>query len=188
MRGDMTIGELVGTDLKVKLGAKGGSSFIYCGNMKEFDPEEMDRLIVTAYKRTLKNTNKIIRGLKNKDRSYEAYEKEMASKRRRSMQMYKNDPLKLSEAVKKYSPSEIGYKKWGGDIERRLEYNKQARRRLNALTKRHAPISTRKIIEMYKSIDEADTVIVIYDGAERGIAWTTAEGKKGISEGISEEE
>ena len=180
---NMKISELVGRDVKVKLGAKDGSAFVYCGNLKDVDICDIDEAIRNAYQQSLQNAKDTIRLLKNKDLSYEAYEREMAKKYDHVKKRV--DKSRWAEFEEKYRPTNLGFHHWTADINKRLEWAKTTRRRINAKLNNYTSIAERIIVDVYQSIDEADTLILLFDGTENGKAWTTNEYLNGIEEGES---
>lgn len=177
-----TVRDLIGSDIKCKLGASNGSAFVFCGNMLHADASEIDETIRDSYRTTLRNTEKNITLLSNKDRSYSAYEKEMERKQAAAFKEYRNYPDKLAKRLKEIQPSEMGWHQWDSDITRSLEYAKTKRKKYRRRLREYTSIADRAITEIYTSIDEANTLIVLYEGDEQGIAWTTKEYIHGVHE------
>ena len=170
-----TVGDYIGKDIKVKLGAKDGSAFVFCGNLADIDICDVDETIRNNYMVSLENAKKAIKNLSAKDRSYTAYEREMKRKLKKALTSHNDDPEKIAEDYERFTPSNLGYHKWTADISRKLEYNKSLRRRVNKRLNEYTSIADREILEVYRSIDETDAMIILYDGKEHGWAWTTKE-------------
>jgi hypothetical protein len=169
-----TVSELIGQDVKVKLGAQNGSAFVFCGNLKDVDICDVDEAIRNNYLITLKTAKDTIRCLKDKDLSYVSYEREML-KKIDNAKVRVQDEARLLELIEQYTPTNLGYHHWVADINKRLEYAKTTRRRVNKKLNDYTSIAERKIVDEYRSIDEANTLILLYEGTENGKAWTTHE-------------
>lgn len=169
-----TVGDLIGRDIKVKLGAVNGSGFVFCGNLKDVDICDVDEAIRNQYQITLKIAKDTIRLLKDKDLSYEAYEREMLKKIDNAKKRMLDEKM-LAETIEEYTPSKLGHHRWTADIRKRLEYAKTSRRNVNAKLNNYTSIADRQIVDEYRSIDEANTLIMLYEGTETGRAWTTNE-------------
>lgn len=77
----MTVKDLIEkTNLKVKLGAKNGSAFIFCGNIKSINCDTLDTEICDMYQRNINKAIASIESLKNKPKNYSAYKDEMQRK------------------------------------------------------------------------------------------------------------
>lgn len=191
----MTIEELINTyDVKVKLGAKKGSSFIFCGRIGNMDIDGLDTAICEGYKLNIKRLQGTIKANREKPKTYNDYVEEALRTLRRKVNALEkergseNTPKKrlyeiskeLEEVKEEYRPTKEKYAKWYKNILKRI---KTAEETLKKVTKRlntYTSIRERKIVDLYKSIDEEDTWIVIYDGTEVGSAWTTEEFESGV--------
>ena len=180
--GNKTVRDLIGSDIKCKLGANNGSAFVFCGNMLHVDVNEIDDTIRESYRTTLRNTERNIKMLSNKDTSYSAYEQEMARKQEAAFKECRNYPDKLANRLKSLQPSEMGWHVWESNIIRSIESAKARRKKYRQRLREYTSIADRAISEVYTSIDEANTLIILYEGDEHGIAWTTKEYIHGVHE------
>jgi hypothetical protein len=183
----MTVKEYLDTNnaLYIKLGAKSGQSFIYCG--LSADARDFLETYDEPYKEKLHNNllraihehAQLINGSFNKvaERLIEQY-KEYRRDRRKGGDAYKKN--KKLEAFK----SLAAYKRHL----KRLEQKEivKAEIRIERYTKRfqnYTPILDRLIVDTYESIlrneDGYIDTIVIYEGDEAGIAWDLTEFRRG---------
>ena len=169
-----TVGELIGSDINCKLGAIGGSAFVYCGNLKDVDICDVDEAIRNRYQISLDHAKRDIKQLAAKDKTYGAYKKDMQRRFAKASKGVKDENA-LAELKEKYKPTKLGWHQWTADITRRLEYARTVRRKVNKRLNEYTSIAERTIVDAYKSIDEKNTVILLYNGKENGIAWTTGE-------------
>lgn len=189
----MTVKEYLDANnaLYIKLGAKSGQSFIYCGLsadardfLETYDEPYIEKLHNNLL-RAIHEHAQLINGSFNKvaERLIEQY-KEYRRDRRKGGDAYKKN--KKLEAFK----SLAAYKRHL----KRLEQKEivKAEIRIERYTKRfqnYTPILDRKVIDTYESVllneDGFIDTIVIYEGDEAGIAWNLTEFRKG---GQNEEE
>lgn len=164
---NMTISDLIEqTNLKVKLGAKQGSAFIFCGNIGNIDCDSLDEDICNQYRRNIKSATGSIQALKKKPKGYQDYEREMIAKQEK-------DKIE-------YEISKDGYRRWFNELSRRMQTLRETKSKNERRLKGFTTIRGRQIVEIYKSVDEEDTYIILYDGIENGNAWTTAEFESGV--------
>lgn len=178
-----TVSDLVENyDLKVKLGASSGSGFVFCGRLKDIDVKAIDDDICNTYKTTISNAKRTINTLTQKPKKYSDYEKELETRYRRERGKLIKSGEEFNEYALKieYTPTEDGYTKWLSDIEHRLDTAKTTKRRTSMRLAKFTTIGGRIIEDAYMSIDEFNTVIVIYKGSACGRAWTTKEYETGV--------
>lgn len=178
----MTVGELVGRNANAKIGAKDGSAFVFCGDLKTIDIDRVDEAIRNGYRATINNAESNIRHFTRKDKSYESYERECASQYNKLMKQYKNEPKRQKGLKERYTPSKEGYEKWKAEMARKIEVAKANRKEAKAKLRAFTTIIDRVIAESYKSIDEEDTMIYLFEGNETGYVWTTNEYLNGVNE------
>lgn len=184
----MTVNSLIGRNIKCKLGASDGSGFVFCGNMKTLDIDDVDEYIRNSYLRSLEIAKETIQQLSKKNTSYKAYSEEIEQKKARALKLADGDPKRIAKIEEDFNPSTLEHHKWKAEILKKLEYSKGVRKRVNKRLNEYTSIATRKVVETYKSIDEPNTIIILYDGNERGRAWTTKEYIEGVSETDSDRE
>ena len=162
-----TIDDLAGRyRIDVKLGAKDGSGFVFCGDLSDIDTAELDYMIVTSYRKAIKEHTAFIERERGRDSTYESFIRGARIKARK---------LGIDEDT---SPE--AYKKWLLQRDRAIKKRIEARTRVKKKLTKFTSISTRKIVDVYKSISEIDTIILLYEGTETGRWWTTEEFQTGI--------
>lgn len=155
----MTVEEYISTNsCNIKLGANDGGAFVYCGNTDNINVEQLDRHIKAVYKKTKENAANRIQRLKNK--SFE-------------------DWCFLMERRGYTNPTIAEFKTM---IKNEIEVARRTKRDFTERINSYTSIGNRNIIETYDSIDEDNVKIVIYEGRERGVAWTTEEYVNGYEE------
>jgi len=147
-----TVADLLTLSGYVKLGTQKGSSFIFCGAIKDLDPEELgkelsDKLddLLGSAKRTLAR-----------------------------VQALKLDWMTYTE-FQKTNPTPAGFNKWVESKRKELARCEAYYYKLLAREGGYPCIRKRRILDMYPSFVEEDTWIVIIEGEECGTAWTTEE-------------
>lgn len=202
---NMTISQLISdTNLKIKLGGDKGSSFIYCGMAKDINPDDLDRIILDGYAHTIKIQKRRIQSISETPKGYNDYEKIVQAKRQKAI----NKKLKwltiemkrtgqggninmeklTQEAEEEFPISRGMYKKWRDKLERDMERAKTALKCTQKKVDTFTSIRSRKIKDIYPSIDEINTYIVLYDGREVGRYWTTKEYETGVIEKEGDDE
>lgn len=179
-----TIQEVISEyNLKIKLGAKSGSCFIYCGYTDEVDGDILDTAILDMYKRSLTYAEKTIRVLSAKPKTYKAFVDEVKESKEKALRSKKKKgPLtseERSEIEKQFDVSRDAFDKYLRATQNSLNKAKDKKRELNRKISSYTTIKNNKIVDCYKSIDEPNTIILIYEGKDRGFAWTTEEFRKG---------
>lgn len=175
---DTTVSELTRhKKMNVKLGAKDGSSFIYCGKLGELNTEELDTKFINHYERIGKEAERLIAYLNKKPKDYAQYEMELYRKyrRKRASLIKDQEPFDDAELREEFKATEEGYGKWLESIKMRIRGAEHTKENASEKLKNFTPLGGREIVEAYMSIDEIGTVIVIYKGEEEGVAWTTKE-------------
>ena len=159
-----TIEEVINEhDIKVKLGADRGNSYIYCGELKDMNVDFLDKLIVKMYKARIHNASANISRLTNMDKSYEAFFEKHGT----------------SENVPE-SAVQARYMLWLNGIEKTINTSKATRAITKEKLENFTTIKDRIITDVYKSIDEDNTLCLLYNGNESGSVWTTEEYNKMI--------
>lgn len=165
-----TIEDLAGNlNLNVKLGANSGSGFIFCGDISTIDTAELNYLVITGYRNTIRDNEAIVRRLKAMDKSREGFARAMRIKQKKTGRKYKLD--------------DEAYNAWLTQINNDIKRANSARQRAKQKLAKFTPIDSREIVDVFKSILEPETVIMLYDGVETGRYWTTDEFKAGGSNG-----
>lgn len=155
----MTVSELTsGNYGNIKLGANNGSGFVFCGDVSNIDVEQLDHIVIDHLCKAKKNAQIRVKRLKHKPIDYIDYEQYCARKRLR--------------------PSESGYKLWLQNHTKEIKAARKSVRACNERLRNYSTIKDRPIVEVYESFTEENTKIVIFDGHERGFAWTTEEFEK----------
>lgn len=188
----MTIEQLINTfDIKVKLGAKRGSAFVYCGRIGNLDVDGLDTAIVEGYKLQIQKLKSSIKTNMERPKGYKDYKAEQERTLGRKLSALEKELEQKGETAKEeirkeieelkeeYTPTRIGYRKWHNAITKRIETSKRTKEKIEKRLENFTSIANREIVDIYKSIDEEDTFIVIYDGTETGNAWTTEEFESG---------
>lgn len=184
---EMTVLELIDkTKFRVKLGAKNGSGFVYCGRIDKLDIETLDKLIQISYRDTIARAEATINTLTKKPKSYKAFSEEMMKKKNARVAKYikQNGDKPLTEDQKveleeEFTISRLYYNRWLGNINRKLETAKTTKKLTTRRLNNYTTIKNRSIVDCYPSVLEEGVTIVIYDGDERGPAWTTEEYESG---------
>lgn len=188
----MTIEELIDTlDIKVKLGAKRGSAYIFCGQIGDMDIDGLDTDIIEGYKLNLMKTKGTIKANESKPKAYKDYKAEQSRMLGRKLASLEREleekgekqrakiEAEIEELKEEYKPTRKGYNEWLKAILKRITTAKKTKEKIEKRIREYTSIRDRKVIDIYKSIDEEDTYIVIYDGNEVGTAWTTEEFESG---------
>lgn len=186
----MTISELIEqTTLKVKLGAIGGSGFVYCGYINDIDIDGLDRSIVDAYKATYEKALTTISNLVQKPKGYNDFVNERVNRKRskvaRLIKENDGEPLgrkQLDEIEKEFDTSHLSYKRWLDNLHRKRKTAEATKKGMKRRIDTYKSIQSRKVADVYPSFTEQDTYIVLYDGVERGFAWTTEEYEQGYAD------
>lgn len=202
---NMTVAQLITeTNFKIKLGGDKGSSFIYCGMAKDIDPDSLDKTILDGYAHTIKIQKRQVKTISETPKGYNDYEKIVQAKRQKAInkklkwltiEMERTgqdgniNMEKLShEAEEEFPISRDLYKKWRDKLERDLDRAKTTLKRTQKRVDTFTSIRSRKIKDIYPSIDEINTYIVLYDGREVGRYWTTKEYETGVIEKEADDE
>lgn len=127
-------------DGNIKIGCKGGSGFIHCGDvpdMKQIEDldadylERADASIINARASVITIVNKFYKELSN---LYQAFQKNLTK-----------------------------------------QFNSISRKETRLKKRKHFKL--REVLDVYNSIDEPNTLIILIDGYEEGDYWTTDEAK-----------
>jgi hypothetical protein len=163
-----TLAELLeGYDGPVKIGAKNGSGFIFCGPLKDLDPEDVNNELIGAAADGIKYQDEQLDIIRRNGANLSAFFDKMIS------------DAKL-ENKKELPPFHIG--DYITYLEKRVEkmaYHYAQAEELRDYIRKLKPFMKREVLDMYESIDPDDpnTMIVIVEGVERAEAWTTGEYK-----------
>lgn len=202
---EMTVGELVEkTSLKIKLGADKGSSFVFCGSVAKFNIEQIDAGIIDSYENPLQIAQRRYQGFKAKPRSKKSFEEEVENNRKKFVkksikkiipvaaegkELEKHKKLLEEEKAELYKEAEKAFpttpkdfELWKRDLKAKTTKALDDCKRLQRKIDKFTTIGGRQIVDIYPSIDEEDTFIVIFDGREVGKYWTTHEYETGIIE------
>ncbi len=186
----MTISEIIEqTNLKVKLGAINGSGFVYCGYISEIDIDSLDKSILDAYKSTYEKSLITIANLTQKPKGYHDFISEITRRKKskvaKVIKENKGKPLteeQQLEIEKEFDMSQQAYKRWLNALHRKLQTATDTKKSMKRRIDNFTTIRSRKVVDAYNSITEEATSIVLYDGNERGFAWTTEEYEQGFAD------
>jgi hypothetical protein len=143
----------------VKLGAGGGSGFVYCGLLRNADFEGINRQIIARNHKTLESAKRRYRGHIHRDVSAPAYVRE----------------CEKHGVVATFD----GYMKHLGQYFDQVKTTKKTIECYEKKIEEYTNIEDRKVIEQYNSILEPNTIIILFEGEEQGEAWTTKEYEEG---------
>lgn len=165
----MTLLELKDKKIKnVKIGAKGGSGFIYCGKPGLIDFDYLNDQMRERNQSALISASHRYSSIKQKKVSTSTY---------------------IAECEKKNAPISFeGYMKYLQQYFAQIKTAIDGVERANKRIADYEPLETREVVEKYKSITEPSTTIVLFDGTEQGSAWTTEEYQSGYVEIDNEED
>lgn len=158
---------LEGYDGPVKIGAKDGSGFIYCGLLKDLNAEDVNNELIGAAADGIKYQDERLDIIRRNGANLSAYFDKMISDAKR-------------ENKKELPPFHIGdYITYLEKRVERMAYHYAQAEELRDYIRKLKPFLKREVVEMYESIDpdDPDTMIVIVEGVERGESWTTGEYK-----------
>ena len=169
-------------DEYVKLGAKGGAGFIFCGQVKDFGE------VSDGYNRVLKSslTDKL-HSAKTKLDHWETEEKSRKDKKLILFKQYKEHHDAVVKAYEKFDTIEEFEEYLNKDAEKRLRNLKTRYFKLQKSYDNFTGINDRKIKDVHSSVlrnshDEYDTII-LFEGTEIGQWWTVEEYERGWVEG-----
>ena len=153
----MTLKELLTTPHQnVKIGA-GGGGFLYCGKVEGIDYDDLDKRNVikraTSISESLSHIARIKVKMKDPVKAYERYEVNMLASNK--------DPVTYEEWTERQTSDML------------TEHNNVNRNIAELIA--YKKMCDRQVVDVYKSIDEYYTAIVIVEGTEKGSAWTTKE-------------
>lgn len=163
---NMTVAEFVAkTNFKVKLGAKDGSAFVFCGSIADMDIEQLDTAIVKGYKGSLRSAQYRIRHLEEQDTSYKTF---------------KAIHEEQCSATGIYTDPQIAYATMLRDRKHQLKVSRKTKQKIELKLRDYTSIGNRKIVDMRSSVVEDDAYIVLFEGRENGSWWTVAEFESGV--------
>lgn len=161
------------SNLDIKVGAKNGSNFIFCGPAKE-----LEGVIDTLEEKYLKQLDDYISSAKKN----------------------LNFNLNTFPTLESYSRSEFensngedagSFDGYIAAVNKHFEKINSCRKRLAMLNKRlekRTNLRERKVLDVYNSIVDQSTQIIIIEGHERGYAWDAKEYREGVSKEDMEDE
>lgn len=156
---------LEGYDGPVKIGAKDGSGFIYCGLLKDLNAEDVNDELIGAAADGIKYQDERLDIIRRNGANLSAFFDKMISDAKR-------------ENKKELPPFHIGdYITYLEKRVERMAYHYAQAEELRDYIRKLKPFMKREVLDMYESIDpdDPDTMIVIVEGNETGPAWTTSE-------------
>lgn len=180
----MTVEEyLNGSDADyIKLGAKGGQSFIFCGRLEDakkfletYDKPCVEKLHANLL-RVIHEHALLLNGGFNKtaERLIEQYKRYRQERKNGGAKNKKLEPFKTLTAYKRH------LKKMDQEEIKRLERRIE---RCNKRLQNYTPILSREIVEIYQAIlyneDGATPTIIIFQGDEAGNSWDLTEFRNG---------
>lgn len=157
----------------IKVGAKNGTSFIFCGpvcelfaNLSNLELEHYTKSVKSISKQQIKMDN-----LLNSFPTFESY----------SRKVYEES-----------DGTDIGtFEGWEEAVRKHfklLQRNKQQLIGMEAKHENRVPLRNRKIVDMYTSISEPDVWIFLIEGSEKGNYWNRHEYVNGVNEDEDESE
>lgn len=145
----------------VKVGTKDGAGFVYCGSIMELREGmgALENRIAAKYRTRVKNAKAHLN------------------------QTFVDTPTLGKYCKKQYKETGEfgtleGYYASLPEYFEKLEKAKASLERAETALEKHIPFGDREIAEVYKSIDEPNTAIILVQGSETGDAWTTDEYKE----------
>lgn len=182
---DMTVKDLVdGYNFRVKLGANDGSAYIYCGTLEGVDISKLDEAIMAGYERAKADAQRRLNALIGKNKDYKGFEREYLRKRESKRKRFENKGMTLTDEdlEAEFPINEGAYNVWKMQTAKDIKGIRFKVAKLQGQIDRFTSVGDRKVVEIYKSIDEKDTYIVHFKGRERGLYWTTKEFENGVSD------
>ena len=141
----------------VKLGSSGGGAFIFCGKCSDLDFEGLDMAIT---ERSVKLIAKYVREV---------------SINKRKLNAPKPAYREYAKTVEKPLPYEEWLPAHISRCEKAIKGYQSAKDRMINTLIDYKRLRCRAVSDIYESILEPNTQIVIVDGTESGVAWTFAE-------------
>lgn len=167
-REQSTLADLLkGYDGPVKIGAKDGSGFMYCGTMADLNPEDVNNELIGIAAESIQYQDERLSIVRRNGASLPAFFDKMIADARNA------NKATLPEF-------RIGdYLNYLEDRAKQLAFHYARGVELREYVKGLRPFMNRKVVDMYESIDkdEPDTMIVIVEGTENSAAWMTNEYK-----------
>lgn len=142
----------------IKLGAKSGAAFIWCGDTEDLDFDKLEKEFLS---KTF----------------------ELMTTAGRAVEFQKSIPLdeKTYEAMNRGKKK--SFEDWVRGIQKEIERRERYYARLQKRIETYGHFGDREVMSVYPSTIEPDTEIVLIEGGECGRVWTTAEYKKGAANG-----
>lgn len=163
-----TLAELLkGYDGPVKLRAKDGSGFIYCGKIADIPAEDVNNELIGIAAESIAYQDERLNIIRRNGATLSAFFDKMVSDAR-------------NEGKATLPKFRIGdYLTYLEQRAEQLAFHYARGVELREYCKKLRPFMNRKVVDMYESIDpdEKDVMIVIVEGTENMPAWTTAEYK-----------
>lgn len=180
----LSVGQVVTqADFNVKLGSNMGGAFVFCGNVKDIDISQIDNDVIDAFRRSKKAAQGEYQRLKAMPKDFDSFSADMIRKRKKAANKYVGIDAEAQAYVEeKYPITPQEHIKWRREL---LEKKKKALSRSESMSRQiaqYTSIENRKIINAYKSIDEDNTMILIFEGRETGAYWTMEEYRTGLVE------
>ena len=147
---------------KVKIGASNGSGFMYCGDYRTLDYNEIDH----------DNIERCIRYAINNQ-----YDRKNIEHKLTLPDRYYKDYVKYQ---KEHEEDVISKGEWLEQMNTRLERLRKTYRENIQYIIDYKPLEERKIIEVYGAIQEHDTSIILVEGTERCDVWDTEEYERSV--------
>lgn len=160
-------------DTIIKVGAKKGTSFIFCGPAKEL-ARSMSELELEHYTKSVKAISKQKIKIDNMLGSFP------------TLESYSRNVYEESSGV------DIGtFEGWEEAVRKHFKLLQRSKQRLIGMEARHSnriPLKNRTIVDIYPSITEPNTWIFLIEGFEKGNFWDRNEYVNGVSEDEDESE
>lgn len=156
---------LKGCEGPVKIGAKEGAGFIYCGLPKDLVAQDVDDEMIGEAAGNIQ---------------YQDSRLDIIRKNGANLSSYLDKLVKDAQREKKAELPEFSigdYLKYLEDRIRRMRFHYAKGQALREYVRTYKPIMDRQVADMYESVDadEPDTMIIIVYGGEHCPAWTRSE-------------
>lgn len=170
----MKLKEITQEQPKVKLGTEGGG-FLYCGVLTDTICTDIDYQRVMLLAHRIEDNNHIADWLKTR-LTYKAYESECARQSESAVKSAKDLTEEEERELRaKFEPTKEGYEIYLRNIKAKIDRKEKTAKGFAVKMLHYNPVADRQVKKRYKSIDEADTEIIIIAGYEKGDFWTTNE-------------
>ena len=149
-------------DGNIKLGAKKGAAFFWCGKLDALDLDELENTLTKRATENLKNADRALYAQESIPLDIVTYKAAIAHGPR------KNKNISFSQWVDLMQE----------ELARRVRYSEKLQKRMETYPR----LRDRQVVDVYQSFLNADTHIVLIEGEESGRVWDTDEFVNGVNE------